>query len=53
MLSCWVVEVFCSAQRADEEVLSDELYEVSILSARSQENRDDGTYMSDQDDGGK
>jgi hypothetical protein len=53
VLSCGVAEMFCSAQGADEEVLSDELYEVSKLSAKSKEERDDGTYMSDQDDGGK
>jgi hypothetical protein len=53
VLSCGVVEVLCSAQGADKEVLGDELYEVSTLSLKSKKERVDGTYMSDQDDGGK
>lgn len=53
VLSCRVVEVCCSAQGADEEVFGDELYEVSTLSAKSKEERYDGTYMSDQDDRGQ
>ncbi len=53
VLSGGVAKVLCSAQGADEEVLGDELCEVSTLSAKSKEKRDDRTYMSDQDDGGK
>jgi hypothetical protein len=53
VLSCGVVQVLCSAESADKEVLGDELYEVSQLSLKSKKGRFDGTYMSDQNNGGK
>ena len=53
MLSGGAAEVLCSTQGADEEVLGDELCEVSTWSANSKEKKDDGTYVSDEDDGGK
>lgn len=51
--SSGVVEVLCSTQSTDEEVLGDELYEISTLSVKSIGRRNDGTHMSDQDDGCK
>jgi hypothetical protein len=51
--SSGVVEVLCSTQSTDEEVLGDELYEMSTLSVKSKGRRNDGTHMSDQDDGRK
>lgn len=53
MLSGGAAEVLCSTQGADEEVLGDELCRVSTWSANSKEKQDDGTYVSNKDDGGK
>ena len=53
MPSGGVVEVLCSAQSTDEEVLGHELCEISTLSVKSKGKRDDGTHMSDQDNGRK
>lgn len=53
MLRGGVAEMLCSTQGADEEILGDELFEVSTVCAKSKEKREVMSYMSNQDDGGK